>query len=188
METVELLDAIVEGFLFDIERRHRRGLCELVIKDDLRQVFLEKGCLLSASALVETTTKGKAWRVVDGDKIYVLTQVRDFIRVSQDMLLNGTELAKVLNVTPGAIARLRTGSLKLSKAMADAMVANLWVSDWLANEIMLCAAKDALSAIADRKDKAVAVLIRREFAGYPNVVKWLVKETDWEEENGLDKD
>jgi plasmid maintenance system antidote protein VapI len=91
------------------------------------------------------------------------------------------ELAGHLGVTPGAITRLMSGDLKLSKNMADALIKNIFASDWLAEQVMFCAARDALEAIESRRDRALAVLIRIKFAGYPNVLKWLAKKTDWEE-------
>jgi transcriptional regulator with XRE-family HTH domain len=182
METGELLEAIRSGYLFDIERRHRRGLCESKIKDDLQQAFLARGAFLSESAFVELITKGKEWRIVDGENRYIVAQVQGFIRVSRDAgPMTRKELAGHLGVTPGAITRLMSGDLKLSKNMADALIKNIFASDWLAEQVMFCAARDALEAIESRRDRALAVLIRIKFAGYPNVLKWLAKKTDWEE-------
>jgi transcriptional regulator with XRE-family HTH domain len=181
LETSELLDEIRHGFLFDIKRRHRRGLSQGKITDELYKSFLDKGCMLTTDARVEAVRKGKEWRIIDGVSHYLLVQVRDFIRVRLDVeVMTRKDLAKKLGTTPGAITRLAKGSLKLSKGMADALVRNLFVSDWLADQIMFCAARDALSAVETRRDKAVAVLIKREFAGYPNVLKWIQEQTEEE--------
>ncbi len=178
METTELLDGIRRGFLFDVDRRHRRGLCESRITDDLRDVFLEKGCLLSEWASVESVTKGKEWRILDGEHRYIVIQVRDLIRVSQDVpTMTRSELARKLGKTPGAITGLQNGRLLLSKEMADALIRNMWVSDWLAEQIMFAAARDELKAIESRRDRALSIMVRRKYLGYPNVLKWIIEET-----------
>lgn len=178
MEVSELLEAIREGFLFNMDRRHRRGLCESRITDDLRHVFSEKGCLLSELASVESLVKGKEWRIADGENRYIVAQVRDFIRVRQDIpTMTRTELARKLGKTPGAITRLHKGSLLFSKEMADTLVDNLWVSDWLAEQIMFCAAKDELKAIESRRDRALDIMVRRKYTGYPKVLKWIIEQT-----------
>ncbi len=176
MLTSEVITNILCGYLFTLDRSARNDFNRLRISAEVREKFIELGYVLSDKARIKKVIKSKEWFLVDGDQEFSIEKKQnDIVVCDLNKLWTQTALAHKIGVAPGTIANLKGGKVKLTKPIADALVAELWLTDQQADVIMIASARDNAERITKQFGNSM-IKLKRLYGDYPEVMLFLSRE------------